>query len=101
MANSFKPTLNQKAASIIKNEEKQDALHQRYKDIDREVVIVEETPLKTVLKSIGNFIGNVFFIIGFLLAAVGIVAIVFKGPREAMLELYRGLLEEAKIMFGL
>ena len=101
MANTFKPTLNAKASTFIQQEERQDLLHRRYKNIDKEVVIVEETPLKTLLQSFGTVIRVLAMVVGVLLAAVGIIALVFESPRNDLIDLFHGLLDEVHAMFGL
>ena len=94
MANRFKPGLNKEAEKILKEEEQQEELHRKHKEISRDKVIVERGPWSVIAKVLLWILKAVLLIAVIALVAVGIIALVYPEPRAALIDLWINILGE-------
>jgi len=91
MANSFNPLLNSAADKIIKEEEEQEKLHKKFKDVPKDTKIVLKAPNKTRVEVLGRLWPLVLILLVFTLA-VTIYAFVVPEIREYYIQFVRDII---------
>lgn len=72
----------------IKEELKQDYLHEKYEDIDENVKIIEKSnTFKFTVNTLKSVIKTVCNILILILASIGILAFIYPEPRKEILEI--------------
>lgn len=82
-------------------EKKQQELKQKYQVKDENVLVVEKTNLyKFTMHMIGVIIRTAAAILIFFFAAVGVLALIYPGPRGQMLLLIDQLIAQLHVLLG-
>lgn len=101
MANKFKESLNREAEAIQEEEEQQEKLHRKHKDVEKDKVIVERSVFETIMSALGSILRVLLIIAVGAFAVIGILAIIYPEPRSALLDLWINTVGELRRALGM
>ena len=87
-------SLNSVLVEHKKEQRKQDKLHKKYKEHDKNIKIVEKRSLlKFILKLVVSMLHKIFLLLVSIFVYIGVVAILYKEPREELMAIFKNTYE--------